>query len=41
VLDFLVAKGVDTTAYRASAQAIYNSGIIVGGDVRNSGLKIN
>ena len=41
VLDFLVAKGVDTTAYRASAQAIYNSGIIVGGDVRNSGLHIN
>jgi hypothetical protein len=41
VLDFLVAKGVDTTAYRASAQAIYNSGIIVGGDARNSGLTIN
>jgi hypothetical protein len=38
VLDFLVAKGVDTTTYRAAAQAIYNSGIIVGGDVRNSNL---
>jgi hypothetical protein len=34
-LDFLVAKGVDTTAYRASAQAIYNSGVIVTGN--NSG----
>jgi hypothetical protein len=35
VLDFLVAKGVDTAAYRASAQAIYNNGVIVGGN--NSG----
>jgi hypothetical protein len=40
-LDFLVAKGVDTTAYRAAAQAIYNSGIIVGGNVRNSNLAAN
>ncbi|MGH3251486.1 MAG: hypothetical protein ACRDOI_35485 [Trebonia sp.] len=32
VLDFLVAKGVDTAAYRASAQAIYNSGVIVAGN---------
>ena len=39
-LDFLVAKGVDTTAYRAAAQAIYNSGIIVGGNVRNSNLTV-
>jgi hypothetical protein len=37
-LDFLVAKGVDTSAYRAAAQAIYNSGVIVGGNVRNSNL---
>ena len=35
VLDFLVANGVDTAAYRATAQAIYNSGIIVAGN--NSG----
>ena len=32
VLDFLVAKGVDTSAYRASAQAIYNNGVIVAGN---------
>jgi hypothetical protein len=38
VLDYLVAMGVDTTAYQASAQAIYNSGIIVAGDVRDSTL---
>jgi hypothetical protein len=38
VLDFLVAKGVDVAAYRAAAQAIYNSGIIVGGNVRDSNL---
>jgi hypothetical protein len=38
VLDFLVAKGVDTTAYRARAQAIYNSGIIVAGDASHSTL---
>lgn len=41
VLDFLVAKGVDTTAYRAVAQAIYNSGIIVAGNVRNSNLTVS
>ena len=35
VLDFLIAKGVDTAAYRATAQAIYNSGVIVAGS--NSG----
>ena len=40
VLDYLVAKGVDVTAYRAAAQAIYNSGIIVGGSVRNSDLSV-
>lgn len=38
VLDYLVAQGVDTAAYRASAQAIYNSGIYVAGDVSNSTL---
>ena len=32
VLDFLVANGVDATAYRAAAQAIYNSGIFVAGN---------
>ncbi|MDX6419927.1 MAG: hypothetical protein QOG28_4547 [Trebonia sp.] len=37
-LDFLVAKGVDTTAYRAAAQTIYNSGVIVGGNNQNSPL---
>ena len=31
VLDFLVAKGVDTAAYRASAQAISYSGVMVAG----------
>ena len=31
ILDFLVAKGVDTAAYRASAQAICNSGVMVAG----------
>jgi hypothetical protein len=41
VLDFLVAKGVDTTAYRAVAQAIYNSGIIVAGNVRNSSVSVH
>jgi hypothetical protein len=30
-LDFLQAKEVDTSAFRASVQAIYNSGIIVAG----------
>jgi hypothetical protein len=35
VLDFLVAKGVDTAAYRASAQAVYNSGVIVAGNSGN------
>jgi hypothetical protein len=40
VLDFLVAKGVDTAAYRAAAQAIYNSGVIVGGNVRNSTVTV-
>jgi hypothetical protein len=29
--DFLYTKGVDTSAYRASAQAIYNTGVIVAG----------
>jgi hypothetical protein len=33
VLDFLVAKNVDTSAYRASAQAIYNSGVIIAGNI--------
>ncbi len=32
VLDFLVAKDVDTSAYRASAQAIYNGAVIVHGN---------
>lgn len=40
VLDFLDSEGVDTTAYRASAQAIYNSGVIVGGNVANSTLNV-
>jgi hypothetical protein len=40
VLDFLVARGVDTAAYRAAAQAIYNSGVIVGGNVRNSNVTV-
>jgi hypothetical protein len=35
VLDFLVAKGVDTAAYRASAQAIYNSGVVITGNSGN------
>ncbi|HEX6452083.1 MAG TPA: zinc ribbon domain-containing protein [Trebonia sp.] len=40
VLDFLDSEGVDTTAYRASAQAIYNSGVIVGGNVASSTLDV-
>jgi hypothetical protein len=38
VLDYLDTQGADTTAYKASAQAIYNSGIYVEGDVRGSTL---
>jgi hypothetical protein len=38
VLDYLVAEGVDVTAYRAAAQAIYNSGIFVAGNNQNSPL---
>lgn len=41
VLDYLVAKGVDTTAYRASAQAVYNNGIIVAGSTSNSTLTVS
>jgi hypothetical protein len=37
-LDFLVANGVDVAAYRAAAQAIYNSGIFVAGNNQNSPL---
>jgi hypothetical protein len=33
VLDYLESKDVDTTSYRARAEAIYNSGIIVAGNV--------
>jgi hypothetical protein len=33
VLDYLDSKDVDTTSYRARAEAIYNSGIIVAGNV--------
>jgi hypothetical protein len=40
VLDFLDSEGVDTTAYRASAQAIYNNGVIVGGNVAGSTLNV-
>lgn len=40
VLDFLGSEGIDTTAYRASAQAIYNSGVIVGGNATNSTLNV-
>lgn len=36
VLDFLVEKGVDTNAYRQSAQMVYNSGVLVAGNIRNS-----
>jgi len=32
VLDFLIDKGVDTSAYRQSAQAVYNAGVIVAGN---------
>ena len=31
----LAAKGVDTAAYRASAQAVYNSGVIIAGNSGN------
>jgi uncharacterized membrane protein len=40
VLDFLVDKGVDTRAYRQSAQMVYNSGIIAAqGNVQNSTVR--
>jgi hypothetical protein len=35
VLDYLDSRDVDTAAYRARAEAIYNSGIIIAGN--NSG----
>jgi hypothetical protein len=38
VLDYLVAQGVDVSAYRAAAQAIYNSGIFIAGNNENSPL---
>jgi hypothetical protein len=41
VLDYLDSHDVDTTAYRARAEAIYNSGIIVGGNLSNTGTIIN
>jgi hypothetical protein len=41
VLDYLVAKGVDVAAYRAAAQAIYNSGVFVAGSNRNSDITLN
>jgi hypothetical protein len=31
VLDFLVAKGVDTAAYRNNAQTVVNSGVVIAG----------
>jgi hypothetical protein len=37
VLDYLDSHDVDTAAYRARAEAIYNSGIIVGGNLNNNG----
>jgi len=40
VLDFLGAKGADTAAYRARAEAIYNSGTIVAGNVRGTGIAV-
>jgi hypothetical protein len=33
VLDFLDSKDVDTTSYRARAEAIYNSSIVVAGNI--------
>jgi hypothetical protein len=36
VLDFLVAKGVDTTAYRARTQMILNSGTIIAGNTNTN-----
>jgi hypothetical protein len=35
VLDFLVAKGVDTTAYRASANTVINNGTVISGGTVN------
>jgi len=36
VLDFLVAKGVDTTAYRARAQMILNTGTFIAGNTNTN-----
>ena len=41
VLDFLVANDVDTSAYRASAQAIYNSGVIQSGNFSGGTFNMN
>jgi hypothetical protein len=40
VLDFLDSEGFDTSDYQASAQAIYNSGVIVGGNIHGSTVNV-
>lgn len=41
VLDYLKDHQVDTGAYRSSMQAIYNSGVIVGGSISGSTVSVN
>lgn len=41
VLDYLKAHEIDTGAYRSSMQAIYNSGVIVGGSISGSTVSVN
>lgn len=40
VLDYLDSKDVDTAAYRARAEAIYNSGTIVAGNIQGAGIAV-
>lgn len=41
VLDYLDKHKIDTGAYRSSMQAIYNSGVIVGGSISGSTVNVN
>jgi hypothetical protein len=40
VLDFLAAKGVDTTAYQNSALAVINSGVVISGGTINGPVAV-
>lgn len=40
VMDYLDSRDVDTAAYRARAEAIYNSGTIVTGNIQGAGIAV-